>query len=108
MVALRNTRLVEPVADELPFAADVLKGLKSTPKMIPPKYFYDATGSELFERITELPEYYLTRTELQILNDNAAAIAKVIPEGAALIDFGSGSSRKARILLSAARKLASY
>jgi dimethylhistidine N-methyltransferase len=108
MVALRNTRVVETVADESPFAADVLKGLKSTPKMIPPKYFYDATGSELFERITELPEYYLTRTELQILNDNAEAIAKVIPEGAALIDFGSGSSRKARILLSAGSKLASY
>jgi dimethylhistidine N-methyltransferase len=108
MVALRSSRLVETAVDESPFAADVLKGLRSTPKMIPPKYFYDAAGSELFERITELPEYYLTRTELQILNDNAAAIAKVLPEGAALIDFGSGSSRKARILLSAARKLASY
>jgi dimethylhistidine N-methyltransferase len=108
MVALRSSRLVETAVDETPFATDVLKGLRSTPKMIPPKYFYDAAGSELFERITELPEYYLTRTELQILNDNAQAIAKVIPEGAALIDFGSGSSRKARILLSAAPKLASY
>jgi dimethylhistidine N-methyltransferase len=108
MVALRNNRLFETAMDETPFAADVLKGLRSMPKMIPPKYFYDAAGSELFERITELPEYYLTRTELQILNDNAAAIAKVIPAGAALIDFGSGSSRKARILLSAAPKLASY
>jgi dimethylhistidine N-methyltransferase len=108
MVALRNTRIADAVTDDSPFAADVLKGLRSTPKMIPPKYFYDANGSELFERITEQPEYYLTRTELQILNDNAQAIAKVIPEGAALIDFGSGSSRKARILLSAAPKLASY
>jgi dimethylhistidine N-methyltransferase len=91
-----------------PFATDVLKGLKSTPKTIPPKYFYDAAGSALFERITELPEYYLTRSEVSILEDNAAAIAKIIPPKSALIEFGSGSSRKTRILLRAAPTLAAY
>jgi dimethylhistidine N-methyltransferase len=85
-----------------PFARDVIAGLSARPKRLPPKYFYDETGSRLFEQITALPEYYPTRTELAILGDNAAAIAQHIPPGAALIEFGSGSSRKARILLSAA------
>ena len=58
-----------------PFAADVIAGLGDEPKHLPPKYFYDVRGSELFEEITRLPEYYPTRTELAILRDNAAAIA---------------------------------
>jgi dimethylhistidine N-methyltransferase len=109
MVALKKTvqkfEFPEPTT---PFAADVLKGLKSTPKRISPKYFYDAAGSALFERITNLPEYYLTRSELRILQDNAAAIAAYIPPGSALVEFGSGSSRKTRILLAAAPQLAAY
>ncbi|HET7680301.1 MAG TPA: L-histidine N(alpha)-methyltransferase [Xanthobacteraceae bacterium] len=109
MVALKKTvqkfELPHPAS---PFAADVLKGLKSTPKRIPPKYFYDAAGCALFERITDLPEYYLTRSELRILQDNAAAIAAYIPPGSALVEFGSGSSRKTRILLAAAPQLAAY
>jgi dimethylhistidine N-methyltransferase len=109
MVALKKTvqkfELPHPAS---PFAADVLKGLKSTPKRIPPKYFYDAAGCALFERITDLPEYYLTRSELHILQDNAAAIAGYIPPGSALVEFGSGSSRKTRILLAAAPQLAAY
>ncbi len=92
----------------LAFANDVLAGLSADPKRIPPKYFYDDAGSKLFEAITATPEYYPTRTELGILADNAAAIAAHIPDGAALIEFGSGSSAKARILLAAAPAVAAY
>jgi dimethylhistidine N-methyltransferase len=90
------------------FAADVLAGLTSTPKRLPAKYFYDAAGSLLFERITELPEYYPTRCELQILRAHAGDVARLVPPAAALVEFGSGSSRKARILLRAAPALAAY
>jgi dimethylhistidine N-methyltransferase len=109
MVALKKAvqkfEIPEPAS---PFAVDVLKGLKSAPKRISPKYFYDAKGSALFERITDLPEYYLTRSELRILQDNAAAIAAYIPPGSALVEFGSGSSKKTRYLLAAAPQLAAY
>ena len=90
------------------FAADVLTGLTSTPKYLKAKYFYDAAGSQLFERITELPEYYPTRCELEILRAQAGEIARLIPPGAALIEFGSGSNKKVRILLRAASALAAY
>jgi dimethylhistidine N-methyltransferase len=90
------------------FEADVLKGLSGTPKRVPPKYFYDAVGSQLFDRITEQPEYYPTRREMRILQDNAGDIDKLIPPGAALVEFGSGSNKKARILLAAAPTLAAY
>ncbi len=90
------------------FETDVLEGLHATPKRVPAKYFYDAAGSLLFERITKLPEYYPTRCEMTTLRDYASDIAKLIPEGAALVEFGSGSSKKARILLRAAPKLAAY
>ena len=66
------------------FAADVIAGLKATPKRLPPKYFYDNAGSALFERITTLPEYYPTRCELEILNAHAQDIAALIPPGSAL------------------------
>ena len=98
----------EPAAAESEFARDVLAGLSARPKRIPPKYFYDETGSQLFEEITRLPEYYPTRTELSILQDNASAIAGYIPDHAALVEFGSGSTRKARILLDAAEKISAY
>jgi len=91
------------------FEIDVLEGLHSIPKHLPAKYFYDAAGSRLFERITDLPEYYPTRSEISILRRHAADIAKMIPSGAALVEFGSGSSKKARILLKAAApKLSAY
>jgi dimethylhistidine N-methyltransferase len=90
------------------FATDVLAGLTSTPKRLSPKYFYDDAGSALFERITELPEYYPTRREIGILNEHAKDIAALTPKGAALIEFGSGSSTKTRIVLSAAKSLAAY
>jgi dimethylhistidine N-methyltransferase len=90
------------------FAEHVVSGLGESPKWLSAKYFYDAVGSDLFEQITALPEYYPTRTELQILRDNARAISAFIPLAAALVEFGAGSSRKARILLEAAPQVAAY
>jgi dimethylhistidine N-methyltransferase len=90
------------------FAADVLAGLAVKPKQLPPKYFYDSVGSALFERITQLPEYYLTRSELALLRANAPAIASLFPPNCALIEFGAGSSLKARILLGAAATVEAY
>ncbi|MGB6082201.1 MAG: L-histidine N(alpha)-methyltransferase [Xanthobacteraceae bacterium] len=81
------------------FAADVLDGLSRQPKQLSPKYFYDAAGSELFEQITVLPEYYPTRTELGILSARSSEIAAIVPEGAALVEFGAGATTKVRLLL---------
>jgi dimethylhistidine N-methyltransferase len=106
MDAAARKRIPQPQASD--FAADIIEGLSATPKRVPAKYFYDGAGSQLFERITELPEYYPTRCELRILRDHARDIAKLIPAGAALVEFGSGSSKKARIMLAAAPKLAAY
>lgn len=89
-------------------ARDVLTGLSRPQKSIPPKHFYDAAGSELFERITELAEYYPTRTEIALLRQSAADIVRQIPAGAALVEFGSGASVKTRILLDAAPQIAVY
>ncbi|HEV7636330.1 MAG TPA: L-histidine N(alpha)-methyltransferase [Bradyrhizobium sp.] len=82
-----------------PFAEDVVGDLSRQPKRLSPKYFYDAAGSELFEQITLLPEYYPTRTEVSILRDRAGAIAAAIPQGAALVEFGAGATTKVRLLL---------
>src|SRR3954465_9942581 len=90
------------------FAEHVIAGLGDDPKWLSAKYFYDATGSELFEEITRLPEYYPTRTELKILEANARAVAAYMPLAAALVEFGTGSTRKARILLQAAPQIAAY
>jgi dimethylhistidine N-methyltransferase len=81
------------------FAGDVIDDLSQHPKRLSPKYFYDAAGSELFEQITLLPEYYPTRTELSILRDRGSAIADIIPKGAALVEFGAGATTKVRLLL---------
>ncbi|HXX07195.1 MAG TPA: L-histidine N(alpha)-methyltransferase [Pseudolabrys sp.] len=108
MVAVARKHIPQQGPDTPTFETDVIEGLRSMPKTLPAKYFYDATGSQLFERITELPEYYPTRCEISMLRDHAADIAKLIPQGAALVEFGSGSSKKARILLRAAPKLAAY
>jgi dimethylhistidine N-methyltransferase len=90
------------------FAEDVMAGLMADPKRLPPKYFYDQRGSRLFEEITQLPEYYPTRTETAILQANAPEIAKLIPADAAMVEFGAGSSAKARILLRAAPQVSAY
>ena len=107
MVAL--ARKSQPLDDETAvFEADVLRGLAASPKRLSPKYFYDEAGSLLFERITEVPEYYPTRCEMSILRAQASEIARLIPPGAALIEFGAGAAKKARILLEAAPQLAAY
>jgi dimethylhistidine N-methyltransferase len=90
------------------FARDVIAGLTARPKTLPPKYFYDEAGARLFEAITATPEYYPTRCEMEILGDRAPEIARLIPQGSALVEFGSGSSRKARLLLAAAPGIAAY
>jgi len=108
MVAVARKQIPQQSPETFAFESDVIEGLRSMPKYVAAKYFYDATGSQLFERITELPEYYPTRCEMTMLRDHAADIARLIPEGAALVEFGSGSSKKARIVLRAAPKLAAY
>jgi len=90
------------------FERDVLEGLAKPQKSVPPKYFYDAEGSRLFEAICELAEYYPTRTEIGLLRRIAADLAAEIPEGAALVEFGSGASVKTRIVLDAAPQVAVY
>jgi L-histidine N-alpha-methyltransferase len=89
--------------DERSLANDVLDGLTKPFKELPPKHFYDARGSELFEQITEQPEYYPTRTELAILRDSAAEIVALTGAGE-LVELGAGASDKARLLLDAMRE----
>jgi dimethylhistidine N-methyltransferase len=90
------------------FRDAVLKGLGRAPKSIPCKFFYDARGSALFEAICRLPEYYPTRIEIAILDENAGEIAKQIGPYGRVIEFGSGASTKARILLRALDRPAAY
>jgi L-histidine N-alpha-methyltransferase len=81
------------------FRADVLRGLGAAAKELPCKYFYDEAGSALFERITELEEYYPTRTELTIMRRNVAEMAGLLSPRCLLVEYGSGSSTKTRLLL---------
>jgi len=90
------------------FAAAVIAGLSQAQKSLPCRYFYDARGSELFEEITELAEYYPTRTELAILRAHAGELAQRVAPGSVLVEFGSGSSRKTEVLLDAMPGLAAY
>ena len=87
---------------------EILAGLRLPEKMISPKYFYDERGSQLFDEITHLPEYYPTETELGIMLDNMPEICGLIGKKASLIEFGSGSSRKTRALLDSLRQQAVY
>ncbi len=87
---------------------EIVDGLLLPEKTISPKYFYDERGSQLFEKITELPEYYPTETELGIMRDSIEEIVALVGEQASLIEFGSGSSLKTRILLAHLDKLAAY
>jgi L-histidine N-alpha-methyltransferase len=97
-----ETRLDDrTLAEQL--AADVRAGLTATPKTLPPKYFYDARGSELFDEITRLPEYYPTRTERAILAAAAPEIA-ALTRAETLMELGSGTSEKTRLLLTALRR----
>jgi dimethylhistidine N-methyltransferase len=90
------------------FRFDVLTGLAGARRRLPAKWFYDAAGSALFERITELPEYYPTRQETALLTRIAPELAARIPAGATLVELGSGASVKTRLLLDAAPQLAAY
>ncbi len=90
------------------FAEDVILGLSSTPKSLPCKYFYDARGSALFDCITELDEYYPTRTEAELMRSHAQAMAAAIGSGALVIELGSGSSVKTRLLLDELERPAGY
>jgi dimethylhistidine N-methyltransferase len=96
------------IRDRETFLKDVLKGLGSIPKSLPSKYFYDERGVELFDRITELDEYYLTRTEISLLSEKGNVIASVLTQGAVLVEYGSGTSVKTRYLLDRAPHLAAY
>jgi dimethylhistidine N-methyltransferase len=98
----------ERLADEEAFARAVARGLGSRPKAVPCRFLYDARGSMLFEQITDAPEYYPTRTELGLLRGHAGEIAELCGSGAALVEFGSGSSRKTRLLLDAMTDLHAY
>ncbi len=103
-----NGALVDlrPTADTL--EDEILRGLQRPVKTLPTKLLYDQRGSELFDEITELAEYYPTRTETSILQQNIAEIAESVGPDAQLIEFGSGSSIKTRILLDALPEIASY
>lgn len=87
---------------------EIIDGLQKPEKMISPKYFYDERGSQLFDDITHLPEYYPTETELGIMRSNVEEIAQLIGKQASLIEFGSGSSRKTPVLLEHLHDLAVY
>ncbi|MFJ8076524.1 L-histidine N(alpha)-methyltransferase [Streptomyces sp. NPDC096176] len=101
------TRTLPEDATDAALRADVLHGLTRTPKSLPPKWFYDARGSELFEEITRLPEYYPTRAEREILAARAPEIAAAT-RARTLVELGSGSSEKTRYLLDALPGLHSY
>ncbi len=90
------------------FRDALIAGLSAPAKAIPCRFLYDARGSALFDRICELPEYYPTRTEIGILEDNACEIAAAIGADAQLVELGSGSSRKVRILLDALETPSAY
>ncbi|NYV75092.1 L-histidine N(alpha)-methyltransferase [Streptomyces sp. UH6] len=107
MSPFRITRTLPEDAARAALSADVLAGLGSRPRSLPPRWFYDARGSELFDRITRLPEYYPTRAEREILTDRSGEIARV--SGArTLVELGSGSSEKTRHLLEAMPELGLY
>jgi dimethylhistidine N-methyltransferase len=95
-------------AEEDDFAAAVLDGLSRPRKSLPCRFFYDARGSELFEEITRLPEYYPTRTEAAILEAHAAEMAESLPPDGLLVEFGSGSSLKTEILLRHLPQIGAY
>ncbi len=99
-------RLVSPTlsSTEIDNGSDVIQGLNQTPKTLSPRYFYDDRGSDLFEQICDLPEYYPTRTEAAILQNCSAEIAQ-ITGSSEIVELGSGSSTKTRILLDAYKNL---
>ncbi len=114
LIGLQGGRKAQPEAGQgaaaggAAFALDLVTALATRPRSISPKYFYDACGSELFDRICELPEYYPTRTELSILSRHAGEIAAHMGARAEIVEFGAGSLRKVRLLLDAMERPARY
>ncbi len=102
----RDSTLGDPAVQQ--FRTDVLRGLSQNPKQLPSKYFYDRQGSSLFDAICELEEYYLTRTELAIMRAHAVEIASSLPADGVLVELGSGSSVKTRLLLDHLPALRAY
>ena len=100
---LGRTRFYGSVVPAGSFREDVIEGLSQSQKTLPPKYFYDAEGSRLFDRICRLPEYYPTRAELALTRRHARDIARFAGQGCELIEYGSGESLKTRLLLRALR-----
>ena len=103
--SVRVTEQNDTATDDL---EEILAGLRRTKKSILPKFFYDERGSELFDQICDLPEYYLTRTELGIMRRSINDMVRTIGPQASLIEFGSGASLKIRILLDNLEQLAAY
>lgn len=106
MSLANQSDVLEPSSDD--FAEAVISGLSRAEKSIPCRFLYDARGSELFEDITRLDEYYPTRTEIALLSKHGPEIAERAGEGCAVVEFGSGSSRKTHILLEHMDKASAY
>ncbi|MFQ6007305.1 MAG: L-histidine N(alpha)-methyltransferase, partial [Woeseia sp.] len=106
--ALRASALTEQETSVTEDLDEILEGLSRRQKAISPKFFYDEHGSRLFDAICELPEYYLTRTELAIMREHIGDIAALVGPQASVIEFGSGSSLKTRMLLENLDRLAAY
>jgi dimethylhistidine N-methyltransferase len=104
----RAARLVDLAPELVSFRDAVLSGLAEPRKSIPPTYFYDARGSELFDQICRLPEYYPTRTEIGILTRYAGEIAMRIGAGAQIVEYGSGATAKIRVILDALEDPVAY
>jgi len=103
-----ETKLLDFVPDKKAFYDDVVDGLSRRPRSLPCKYFYDERGSQLFEKICKLDEYYLTRTELSIMRQYANEMAEQIGPGVSFVEYGSGSGIKTRILLDHLRDPVAY
>src|SRR5256886_12729993 len=107
-MTVNSTTAVQPALGAPPvsseFLTDVIAGLSSEPRTLPCKYFYDDRGAALFQRICELPEYYVTRTEIDILDRNRAEIASYLGPNIQLIGLGTGAGTKTRILIEALQK----
>jgi len=101
-----STKGRQDLSDE--FQRAVIEGLAKTPKTLPTRFLYDARGSDLFEDITQLDEYYPTRTEISILENCAGEWAQGLHDGTVLVEFGSGSSIKTEVLLNSTNRIAAY
>ena len=98
----------KPLRENTELLDSAIAGLSDSPKWLASKWFYDETGSALFEQITELPEYYPTRTELGILRRGTEVLARYMPANTALVELGSGASVKTKILFDAIPQIQTY